>query len=190
MRKVKIFLIFIFTLILLSPVLISVFFQKSTDNTLTISTVVQSDNIKETVISEAMRLGDEDFCDEGLKAIIAIAKNNVSIGNYSNICTEDKDNDFYNRLEKLCEDADIDLSHKNERVYVPTSSLSSGFTKVSEEYPYITSVASPWDCGAEDFVYQKDYPAGVSIYGLNYLCLEGYSAEEALRWYLPYFQIK
>ena len=59
---------------------------------------------------------------------------------------------------------------------------------VNENYKYIHSVASPWDC------YQTDFDAnaecvGVSLSGIDYLCKNGYSAEEALLWYLPDFEI-
>ena len=65
---------------------------------------------------------------------------------------------------------------------------ANGTTCKNENYKYIHSVASPWDC------YQTDFDAnaecvGVSLSGIDYLCKNGCSAEEALLWYLPDFKI-
>ncbi|RGS77172.1 hypothetical protein DWX71_07185, partial [Ruminococcus bromii] len=76
----------------------------------------------------------------------------------------------------------------SEALFVPYSETSNGTTYKNENYKYIHSVASPWDC------YQTDFDAnaecvGVSLSGIDYLCKNGCSAEEALLWYLPDFEI-
>ena len=75
-----------------------------------------------------------------------------------------------------------------KRCLFPYSETSNGTTYKNENYKYIHSVASPWDC------YQTDFDAnaecvGVSLSGIDYLCKNGCSAEEALLWYLPDFEI-
>ena len=59
---------------------------------------------------------------------------------------------------------------------------------VSDNYPYLTSVASPWDCLSEEYD-ENLRCVGVSMNGVNYLCAKGYSAEDALLYYLPDFSV-
>ena len=71
--------------------------------------------------------------------------------------------------------------------YIPFCDFTNGKTSTNSEYPYLTAVASPWDsyANADDGEYY-----GVSLNGINYLCNDGYSYEEALQWYLPNFKIQ
>ena len=66
--------------------------------------------------------------------------------------------------------------------------ISNGCTAVSAEFPYLSPIASPWDC----LNAQADEQAaciGVSLCGVDYLCERGYSAEQALCYYLPGFTV-
>lgn len=151
---------------------------------------------EEEIILYALKLCDENFCDEGLKCVLSIARNNLSLeGQSKESSTESNPQDniektLYKRLKALLGQSDARLSYKSEAVYIPVSSLSSGKTGTGEKYPYMKSVASPWDCLAQDFVYGKNYNPGVSLYGLNYLCQNGASFKEALKWYLPEFSVE
>lgn len=151
---------------------------------------------EEGIIIYALKLCDKSFCDEGLKCVLSIARNNFELdGQAKGIDTEgslkeDTEKTLYKRLKSLFSQSDVHLSYKGETVYIPVSSLSSGKTGTSEKYPYMESVASPWDCFAQDFVYGKNYNPGVSLYGLNYLCQNGADFKEALKWYLPEFSVE
>ena len=97
--------------------------------------------------------------------------------------------DVYGEIKKAAESAKNKTLRKNsEALFVPYSETSNGTTYKNKNYKYIHSVASPWDC------YQTDFDAnaecvGVSLSGIDYLCKNGCSAEEALLWYLPNFEI-
>lgn len=97
--------------------------------------------------------------------------------------------DVYGEIKKAAESAKNKTLRKNsEALFVPYSETSNGTTYKNENHRYIHSVASPWDC------YQTDFDAnaecvGVSLSGIDYLCKNGCSAEEALLWYLPDFEI-
>ena len=150
-------------------------------------------NLKNAVITEAMKLSEEDFCEQALIAVLAIAKNNITANNIkitADMEKTDYNKELYSKLEKLYEKADLSISCKGETVYIPTATLSKGYTEADDSYPYMKSVASPWDCTNKNFVYEKEYPEGISLHGINYLCNEGMSAKEALKWYLPDFDIE
>lgn len=155
----------------------------------------QSDYSKD-IVKLALEFIEEDFCDESIKAILAIAENNFYYNKENNIKTNyslkqtEQNVDLEKKAEKLYKESDIELSLNKEKVYIPAVNLSSGNTKPHKDYPYIKSVASPWDCISEEFVYGKDYSAGVSLNGIDYLCKNGMSCKEALSWYLPDFDIK
>lgn len=143
------------------------------------------------LIKTAAALCNEDFCDEGLKCALVIVKNNMSISDTKPDAEQKKISKyFYERLFKLYEETTATLNYKGKTVFIPTASLSTGFTQEHPDYPYIKSVASPWDCTHKDFVYGKEYARGISMAGLNYLCENGMSYTEALKWYLPEFTIK
>lgn len=79
------------------------------------------------------------------------------------------------------------LCTNGKAFFIPFCYSSNGKTSTNSEYPYITAVASPWDC-YNNTDYDSEY-YGVSLCGINYLCSEGYNYEEALLWYLPDFEI-
>lgn len=146
-----------------------------------------SETEKKDIISLARSLCKEDFCDETIKAILVISKNNHSVKKEKTNAEPDK---LYYRIEKLFSKTSLSLTYEGETVYIPTATLSKGYIKTDKLYPYIKKVASPWDTYNKNFVYRKEYPCGISLEGINYLCSNGLSYKEALMWYLPNFSIK
>lgn len=80
------------------------------------------------------------------------------------------------------------LCTNGKAFYIPFCYSTNGKTSTNSEYPYLTAVASPWDSYNEIESDTEYY--GVSLYGINYLCSEGYTYDEALIWYLPDFKIQ
>lgn len=80
------------------------------------------------------------------------------------------------------------LCKNNKAFYIPFAESSNGVTCKSSDYSYIQSVASPWDCFQKNFD-ESTQCVGVSLSGIDYLCKNGASAEDALLWYLPGFDI-
>lgn len=212
MRKVLIFCIILFIILSAAPLLTSYIAKADINTSSSINNVTkenkeintkpstsvlaeistestENSEEKEYLLSLAVSLSDESFCDEGLKAALAIAKNNFEYEKDSISITAYSD-EIYDKLEKLYDELDVSLLYQGECVYIPTAELTCGSTVTSQDYPYIKAVASPWDCFSEDFIYGKDYSNGISMYGINYLCNEGFSYKEALKWYLPDFDIK
>ena len=142
----------------------------------------------ELIIAYAAGMCNSDFCDEGLRAALIIARTNYLSGQKDNNNYSDKE--LYNRISNIYNsNSELYLSYNGKSKYIPHSFCSNGTTSKSEKYGYITPVSSPWDCGCAEF--SKDNKCeGVSMYGINYLCNKGFSAQEALKHYLPSFEIK
>ena len=138
----------------------------------------------ETTISYAASLCRGDFCEEALRAAVIVANTNKK-----DLNSADYNSDFElkNRIASIYF-SDKELTLQNSHRFVPVSLLSSGQTLTSDDYPYLSSVASPWDCLDQDFE-EENACVGVSMCGVNYLCTRGYSAEEALLHYLPDFAV-
>lgn len=97
--------------------------------------------------------------------------------------------DVYGEIKKAVESVkNKTLRKKGEALFVPYAETSNGTTYKNENYKYIHSVASPWDCYATNYDENAEC-VGVSLSGIDYLCKNGYSAEDALLWYLPDFEI-
>ncbi len=197
MRKVLILCITLFIILAVAPLLASYISEDNKSEGNTESTSISSDNEidEEYILKYAAYIADEDFCDEGLKAVLSITKNNTLYfetegKEKDNISAEMYSEEFLQRLRKIYNEVEINIKYKNETVYIPTSSLSAGFTKEDENYPYLRSVASPWDTFNDEFIYGKDYSTGVSLEGINYLCSNEADYKTALKWYLPEFEIK
>lgn len=169
--------------------------EKTSEVSTESTTSVTDPEDDEYIINLALSLCDENFCDEGIKAALGIAKNNYryfiqNSTDKDNITPADYSDEIYQRAKELYSEVDITLEQEGNCVYIPTSELSNGNTGSSEKYPYMTSVASPWDALSGDYVFGKEYAGGVSMYGLNYLCENNADYKEALKWYLPSFDIK
>ena len=98
--------------------------------------------------------------------------------------------DVYSEIRKAAESVkNKTLRKKSEVLFIPFSETSNGTTYKNVNYKYLHSVASPWDCYAENYDENAEC-VGVSLSGIDYLCKNGCSAEEALLWYLPDFEIQ
>lgn len=144
---------------------------------------------KQAVIKIAENICDYDFCDEALKAALIIAYSNYLSGNYDKNSNNSSNRELYNRIEQAYNSYnEIYLSYNEKAVYIPCSICSNGATAKNDKYSYLCSVASPWDSNCPS--YNKDNKCeGVSMYGVNYLCKKGYSAEKSLEYYLPKLKI-
>ena len=160
-------------------------------------TILTDTNSKESdyVCYQAANMCHEDFCDEAIKAAICIAKNNLRFFTENNkekdtVNTDNVSLSIVKKVKKLSKELKTEIKYNEKCVFIPTSSLSNGATKTDSRFPYITAVASPWDCQSEEYIYSKEYNSGISMQGINYLCENDCSYIEALKWYLPEFDIK
>lgn len=141
-----------------------------------------------------------NYCTETLKAIAIILNTNYILNpdNFDlsdkNVCLLIKDADnsvkeIYNQISDAVSSVkEKTLCIDSKAFYVPYGEISNGQTTTSEKYSYITSVASPWDCFSEKYD-ENAQCIGASLCGIDYLCKNGNSYEDALKWYLPKFEI-
>ncbi len=140
-------------------------------------------NDTEAVCNAAASLCKKDYCEETIKAVTTIAKNNYRLkpDEYKNAdYNSDKE---ISEIVAECYNSCPEIYINNENKYIPCSPCSCGLTDTDESYPYIQAVASPWDCFCEDYS-DSNTCVGVSLSGINYLCSNGMTAQEALRVYL------
>ena len=143
----------------------------------------QPDNQKKA-ICYAASLCREDFCDEALRAAVILANTNRDSWDENSF---DSPEELKKRIHSVYS-SEKELFYQNESKSIPVAPLSNGQTLSDDRYPYLTAVASPWDCLTKD--YDENLSCvGVSMNGVNYLCTKGYSAEEALLYYLPGFSV-
>ena len=136
-------------------------------------------------ISYVAELCDEDYCDEALKAMAIIAKTNSRLGGKLRSKTNNNsDLELYKRIKSLSSKENIIISIDNKQTEIPVSKCSNGNTVAPSESSGLTAVASPWDHFSPNFDPEAEC-VGVSADGIDYLCKNGMSAEDALRWYLP-----
>lgn len=150
----------------------------------------KKNDASKNIISSAADICAEDFCDEALKAAVIIANTNYKAAGEVSDTDYNSDSELFKRLENIYNSKkELYITYDDQIRYIPRSYCSNGVTKNSEKYDYIRSVASPWDCESEEYS-EENICEGVSMYGVNYLCENGYSAEEALKWYLPESNVK
>lgn len=166
----------------------------------TINDKKSSDN-NEILVGLTTALCNKDFSDEAIKAIAILINTDYEVNpDYFDLENKDvylsKDEidnsliEYYSRVESIVNSMDKKtLTTNNENFFIPYSQSSCGYTLDSTDCEYITSVASPWDCFSRSYDESSEC-IGVSINGINYLCGNGASAEQALKWYLPEFEIK
>lgn len=142
-----------------------------------------------------------DYSAETIKAITILLNNDYSLEpdkfdlSDSSVCLyiENADNsikEIYPQIKKIVSSSkELLIYYDSKNVFVPYSEISNGNTIYNESYSYISPVASPWDCFSKEYDENSEC-AGVSIEGLDYLCKNGMSAEDALNWYLPKCEIK
>lgn len=158
-----------------------------------------SDN-NEILVGLTATLCNENFSDEAIKAIAILLNTDYEV-NPDYFDLEDKEvylskneidnseKEYYLKVEKIVNSMERkSLTVNNEKFFIPFSQSSCGYTLDSKECEYIKSVASPWDSFSKSYD-ESSQCVGVSINGINYLCNNGASAEQALKWYLPEFQI-
>lgn len=158
-----------------------------------------SDN-NEILVGLTAALCNENSSDEAIKAIAILLNTDYEVNpDYFDLENKDvylsKDEidnsvkEYYSRVESIVKSmGKKSLTTNNEKFFIPYSQSSCGYTLDSKDCEYITSVASPWDCFSKSYG-ESSQCVGVSIDGINYLCNNGTSAEQALKWYLPEFQI-
>lgn len=144
---------------------------------------------KQAVIKIAESICYDDLCDEALRAALIIAESNFLSGKSSDQSNNNSNEELLKRIEKLYNsNSEIYFTYNENAVYIPCSVCSNGATAKSEKYNYLCSVASPWDCDCQSFN-NGNACEGVSMYGVDYLCKKGYSAEDTLKYYLPKLKI-
>lgn len=121
--------------------------------------------------------------DETLRAVARIVYNNISLGYTYKDC-DSSDKELLSRVKSVCPKKPTEIIIDGKQRYVPFSSCSNGNTGTDGKYPYLTSVASPWDSFSSEYT-DSAACVGVSIDGLDYLCENGFSSDQALKWYLP-----
>ncbi len=209
MRQKIIFIIVLLLVMASLPLAISKNFTKNipkeTFSEKDKQTEVSSNNLeefsKDTLSSLVAGQFREEYNEETLKAIAVIIHTNYKTKpdsfNFddSDIYISENDADSslkenYHKIKTAVDEVyEKTLCLNDKAFYIPYSYLSDGTTKTDEDFPYIQSVASPWDCYSDEYDEDSDC-VGISLYGLNYLCKKGYDYASALRWYLPDFEIK
>lgn len=158
---------------------------------------------KDTLCTLVAQNSKEEYNIETLKALAIIFQTNylVNSNEYENTNNTENSENTEN-TENIQEDVQINdniktaidevykktLLQNGKAFYIPFSEISSGATQKSTTYPYLTSVASVWDCFSKNYN-QNATCYGVSLNGLNYICENGYDYSKALKWYLPDFSI-
>ena len=144
----------------------------------------------------------EDLEPDTLKAICLVCQNNCRadkdfLKNSENYLSDNamkekwKDN-YSENLKKLRDALDavknMKITYNGKEVIIPISYISDGKTATGDEYPFLQSVASPWDKNSKE--YSKNSKClGVSVYGMNHIIKQGKAFTTALLWYLPDFEI-
>ena len=143
----------------------------------------QTDNINADDICKMIAyVCDTSYCDESVKAVSQLIKTNIAAGHRYE--QKETDNDLFNRVKKLYHSSTPVITLKGKREYIPFAVCSNGMTEYDKKLPYLSSVASPWDYFSKHYDKQAAC-VGVSLDGLDYLCKNGLSAQQALKWYLP-----
>lgn len=146
------------------------------------------------ILTKVLEYTDESTDTEALKAVIALCKNNFLFHKNTNSSQDEVNVDTYSdefleKLRNLYKDIGINLLYKGNCVYIPITKTSPGYIVTSKDYPYITSVACPWDKLSENYDTNQVYTCGISVNSIIYLCENGSDFTETLSWHLPYFDI-
>lgn len=153
------------------------------------TTVKSPKNRDDLIVAAAAALCGKDFDDETLKAAVILMKTNAAAGHLPEAeGNNDSDEELYSRVAAIDSESDAILRCNDKTVAVPYCACSNGFTETDADHPCFQAVASPWDFFCPEFD-ANTHCTGVSMNGVRYLCGEGLSAEEALLWYLPGFEI-
>lgn len=160
-----------------------------------------SDDSNAILVGLTAAVCNENFCDEAIKAIAILLNTDYEVNPdkfdlenkevyFSKGTLDNSDKEYYSKVESVINSMEKKtLTLGNEKVFIPYSDISCAYTLDSQDCEYITSVASPWDCFSQEYD-ENAVCVGVSVNGINYLCKNGAGAEQALKWYLPHFEIK
>lgn len=200
-RKIVAIVLFLLIMALLPPVAVKcsglksdlgqTFDVEETDDS---EKVFDSDELLCKLTSELYK---DDYCDEALKAIVILlrtdlladkSKFDINGEDFGFAEDDNSDKELSSKIKGVINSSKELITLDGKAEYIPYCEASSGATADSEEYTYLCSVASPWDCYCQSYDPTADC-VGVSLSGVNYLCQNGASAEEALKWYLPYLEI-
>lgn len=137
----------------------------------------------EAVCNAAYSFCAGTYCDDAIHAVTDIIYTNIKAGHtYKKSQISDKE--LYERILKIYNSNSEILCTNGKILYIPVCKCSNGSTQNSGKYKYLNSAASPWDCFSEN--YSSDNKCeGVSTDGIDYLCKNGFSKKDALKWYLP-----
>lgn len=142
-----------------------------------------------------MKYVKDDTDNQAKLAILSLCANNYLCLKRENNALPDMQISTYSDelladLRNILSKGLVEFSYKGNMVYIPLVNISPGYTVTSDEYPYIQEVASPWDTLEEGYNTKNQNECGISITGIEYLCRNSSTAEEATAWYLPDFEIK
>ena len=126
---------------------------------------------------------DKEYSDETIRAVARIIYNNIGLG-YTYKDRDCSDKELLSKVKSVCPKKSAVIKINGKQRFIPFSGCSNGNTKADGKYPYLTSVASPWDCFSRNYS-DSAVCVGVSIDGLDHLRENGFSSDQALKWYLP-----
>ncbi|MCQ2514427.1 MAG: hypothetical protein MJ089_04975 [Ruminococcus sp.] len=173
-------------------------FLQNGNKEIELNTKESIDNNDNKIICKLVtELTDEIYCDETIKAIAVLINSDYRISpNEFDInkstpsdITTNSDDEYYKKIVKIAEPMlNTYITINGNIEYIPYNKCSNGNTYISDKNNNLVLVASPWDYYSKDF--EKDIECiGVSIDGIDYLCKNGYDYKQALKWYLPKYEI-
>lgn len=135
----------------------------------------------------------EDYNEECLKAVAIILNSNYkagvkckSLSKMDFIKKYKGGESYYSIIEKTVKETEnICIKYKGKPAAVPYAYITSG--NCESEQPYLRDTQSPWDLINNSYTF--DAPEGVSLNGINELCRNGLSCDEALYHYLKNIEI-
>ncbi len=199
MKKAILWIILLILLSAIIPITAGIKYDINTKETVNsdadaTTSVELNDDEKDAVISNVMEYVTEEFDTECKKAVVALCKNNALVQKNNGLKPKatqvSKYSDsFYEELKEILSEDDTTISFNGDRVYIPIVKLCPGYIVECADYPYISSVACPWDLQHQNYNKRFDYPCGISINGLQSLCSSGLDCKYTLSHFLPQFTI-
>ncbi len=145
-----------------------------------------SDKLSETdLCSVVCNYCRNDYCDSAIDAVSCIIRTNSKCGKRYN-GKDNSDKELYHRVKKIFNSNSELLYQRSSVSSIPFAPCSNGSTIAEGKQ---SSVASPWDCFSSRYD-PKNRCTGISLDGVDYLCKNGFSKKEAIKWYIPEAEIK
>ena len=168
--------------------------QETNESNLSESPNDLNDDEVDYILTKVLEYADENTDREAIKAIITLCKNNFlfhknTSSSQDEVNVDTYSDEFLEELRKLYKEIKATLQYDNDIVYIPITNTSPGYIVTDENYPYIISVACPWDKLSDKHNANQLYTCGVSVNSIKYLCENGSDFTEALSWHLPCFDI-